>query len=377
MNEITAFCPKAPGWRADWTTLDERFSWIRAMRGCVQDPVFHGEGDVWIHTRMVVETLASMEGWQNLDEEDRQILFAAALLHDVAKPFCTREENGRITSRGHSVRGSIEVRRILWEMGASFAVREQICSLIRHHQAPFHLIEHDDAERRVFLISQTARCDLLGLLARADITGRICSDGQEVLEKIALFEALCHEHQCFNQPRAFPSAHSRFEYFRSENRSPDYAAYEEFRSNVTMMSGLPGAGKDTWIDRHAPGIPVISLDAIREELEEESTGSQGRVIHAAREQARQYLRARQDFIWNATNLSREIRGQLIDLFASYQARIRIVYLETSAGNFSWQNKSRAAAVPASAIERMLHRWEVPSPIEAQGVEWWIDGCCQQ
>ena len=376
MNEIAAFCPISPEWCADWTALDERFLWIRAMRGCQQDPVFHGEGDVWTHTRMVIETLASMDRWRCLSEADRKILFAAALLHDVAKPLCTREDNGRIISRGHSLRGSIEARRILWELGVGFAAREQICSLIRHHQAPFHLIEHDDAERRTFLISQTARCDLLSLLARADITGRICGDMQEVLDKIALFEELCHEQDCFSQPWAFPSTHSRFEYFRSENRSPGYAAHEEFRSHVTMMSGLPGAGKDAWIARHASGIPVISLDAIRETQQEESTGSQGRVIQAARKQAREYLRAGKDFIWNATNLSREIRSQLIDLFASYRAHIRIVYVETSIEVLFRQNKSRPASVPASAIERMLYRWEVPSPIEAQVVEWWIDGRLQ-
>jgi predicted kinase len=326
---------------------------------------------------MVVEALASMSTWRSLTEDNRQLLFAAALLHDVAKPSCTREENGRIISRGHSLRGSIDARQILWEFGTSFVVREQICSLIRHHQAPFHLIDHDDSVRRVLLISQTARCDLLGILAQADITGRICGDLQEVLEKIALFEELCQEHHCFNQPRAFPSTHSRFEYFRSENRNPDYAAHEELRCIVTMMSGLPGAGKDTWITRHAPGTPVISLDAIREELQEEPTGSQGRVVLAAREQARVFLRKGQDFVWNATNLSREIRGQLIDLFTSYHARIRIVYVETSAENLFRQNKTRAEAVPASAIERMMHRWEVPSQIEAQRVEWWIDGECSQ
>lgn len=53
------------------------------------------------------------------------------------------------------------------------------------------------------------------------------------------------------------------------------------------------------------------------------------------------------------------------------------YVEASAENLFRQSKSRAAAVPASAIERMMHRWEVPSPIEAQRVEWWIDGKCLQ
>jgi len=75
------------------------------MRGCAQDAVFHAEGDVWIHTRMVCEAMAALPVWRALPEGDRQVVFAAAVLHDQAKPSCTREENGRITSRGHSVRG--------------------------------------------------------------------------------------------------------------------------------------------------------------------------------------------------------------------------------------------------------------------------------
>jgi hypothetical protein len=69
--------------------------------------------------------------------------------------------------------------------------------------------------------------------------------------------------------REFPSAHRRFEYFRSESPSFDYLAHEEFTCRVTVISGLPGAGKDTWISGHMPDVPVVSLDALRPEPSEE------------------------------------------------------------------------------------------------------------
>ena len=373
MNSISRWCPSAPEWRVDWPALDREFEWIRAMRGCAQDAFFHAEGDVWIHTRMVCEAMAALSVWRTLPEGDRQVVFAGAVLHDQAKPSCTREENGRITSRGHSVRGAIDARRILWEMNTGFPSREQICALVRHHQAPFHLIDRDDAQRQVFLISQTARCDLLALLARADILGRQCGDREELLNKVSLFEEFCRELNCFDQPRKFASPHSRFEYFRAEHRDPGYLAHEDFRCEVAMMSGLPGAGKDTWIRSRLPECPVISLDAIREELDEPPTGNQGKVIHQARERAREVLRARQDFVWNATNLSREIRGQLVNLFTDYHARVRIIYVEASVSKLHCQNKDRAEAVPGAAISRMMDRWEIPTAIEADAVEWWVDG----
>jgi predicted kinase len=139
------------------------------------------------------------------------------------------------------------------------------------------------------------------------------------------------------------------------------------------MCGLPGAGKDRWIARHAADLPVISLDAIRDGIGAGATGNQGAVVQAAREQARALLRAGQDFVWNATNLSREIRTQVVDLLLSYDARVRIVYVETGNDALFAQNRGRGGVVPPVAIERMMDRWEVPDPIEAQAVEWWIDG----
>ena len=58
-------------------------------------------------------------------------------LHDVGKPSTTREENGKLTSRGHSSRGDHLVRAALWRAGVPFAIREQICALVRSHQVPF------------------------------------------------------------------------------------------------------------------------------------------------------------------------------------------------------------------------------------------------
>jgi|HubBroStandDraft_6_1064221.scaffolds.fasta_scaffold186229_2 predicted kinase len=361
-------------WRLDWQTLDERFEWIRAMRGCPQDPEFHAEGDVWIHVKMVCDALRGLDDWQALSESERHILFAAALLHDVAKPACTRMENDRITSRGHSQRGAIQARRILWEQSADFAMREQVCALIRYHQAPFYLMQRPDALRTAFLISQTAPCDLLAILAKADALGRECGDRADLLARVELFREFCSEQECLDRPRAFPSALSRFQYFRAVRRDPDYLAHDDSTCEVLLMSGLPGAGKDTWIQRHAPDmLEMISLDAIREEIGAPPVGNQGPVIQLARERARALLRRCEGFVWNATNLSQEMRGPLIDLFTAYRARTKIVYVEASYHRLFVQNRERRKAVPVSAIERMMERWELPDPTEAPSVEFWENG----
>lgn len=370
MNPLGVYCPAPPDWTVDWERINDGLSWIRGMKDCPQDPVFHAEGDVWIHVHMVCEAMAGMEEWRALAGADRELLFAAALLHDVAKPVCTRMENGRITSRGHSHRGATLTRRLLWEMGAGFELREHICALVRFHQFPFYLIERTDAERSAFLISQSARCDLLAILATADALGRDCNDQQEILLRVQLFQEFCRERGCLSTPYLFPSAFSRFEYFRTPGRDPHFAARDSTKCEVTLMSGLPGAGKDTWISQFASGLPVISLDEIRAEIGARPTGDQGTVVQMGRERAKEFLRSGRGFVWNATNLSRELRGPLIELFTAYQARVRLVYVEAPRERLLAQNRTREAALPDAAMERLLERWDVADRTEATRVEWW-------
>ena len=97
------------------------------------------------------------------------------------------------------------------------------------------------------------------------------------------------------------------------------------------------------------------------------------MVQTARERARAFLRAGQDFVWNATNLSREIRTQVIDLIPAYNACVRIVCVEASRDVLFAQKRSRTGAVPERAIERMMDRWEVPDLTEAHEVELWVDG----
>jgi predicted kinase len=325
---------------------------------------------------MVCDALASLPAWRALPDEERRVVFAAAVLHDIGKPDCTRTEaDGRINSRGHSRRGSILARTILWRMGVPFVVREQVTALVRHHQVPYFLLDRPDPQRLGTEVSQTARCDHLALLAEADVRGRVCQDQRRLLDNVALFREFCHEQGCLTRPRPFPSDHGRFLYFQEAGRHPDVRPHEEFRAEVVLMSGLPGAGKDRHVRTHLADWPVVSLDALRADLEVDPAGDQGEVLNRAREQAREFLRRGRSFVWNATNLSRQLRGGLVRLFAGYQARVRIVYVEVPPEVLFPQNRQRAAPVPEGVIERLLEHWEVPDRTEAHQVDWVVRGYC--
>jgi predicted kinase len=111
-------------------------------------------------------------------------------------------------------------------------------------------------------------------------------------------------------------------------RVPEYVAFDDTMFEVTVMSGLPAAGNDAWIAANAEGLPVVSLDQLREELDIAPSEPRGNVIDAARSRAREFLRERSPFVWNATNLSHQLSGPLVALCADYHARVRVVYCET-------------------------------------------------
>jgi predicted kinase len=69
-------------------------------------------------------------------------------------------------------------------------------------------------------------------------------------------------------------------------------------------------------------LPVISLDALRRQMNISPYDDQGVVANQAKAIARDYMRAGRSFVWNATNTTRSMRSLLIDFFAAYQARIR-------------------------------------------------------
>ena len=108
---------------------------------------------------------------------------------------------------------------------------------------------------------------------------------------------------------------------------------------------------------------------MRDELDVLPTDDQGPVLNRAREQARAYLRQGQSFVWNATNVSRQLRGESLRLFADYNAHVRIVYVEASPDVLFPQNRQRPAPVPEKVIERLMDRWEVPDLTEAHQVDW--------
>ena len=380
---LCSLCPTpAPFGSVDWQAIDRSplGQTLRKMADIPQRPDFHGEGDVLAHTRLVTEAILREPEYAEGDEEDRLILFLGALLHDVGKCRTTKVEQGQITSPHHASTGDVMTREVLWTAGLCGEdrfrnIRESVCALVRYHSFPPFTIYDKHPESK--LLSAASVGELapkfsirkLICLERADINGRVSHDREDAMSRIEYCREMAEELGILDTPYPFPSEYSRRAYFKGRTKLPSQELYPDAFGPVILMSGLPGTGKDTWIRSNLPDLPVISLDEVRERIGVEPGENQGPVISAAQEEARKYLRKKTPFVWNATSITRELRGKQISLFEQYGAAVRTVFLETSLTEELRRNAERSRQVPESAILRMLSKLELPQIPECQSVEW--------
>jgi predicted kinase len=285
-----------------------------------------------------------------------------ALFHDSGKPQVSHVdlESGRIRSPKHAIVGEHLSRKVLREIGCPLRLREQICRMVRYHGRPAFLLERPEPSHEVVGLSWLVSNRLLYHFALADTRGRNASDTNRPEENLEFWKVAAEEQQCFDGPYAFANPHARFQFYRQRPPNLHYVPHEEYRCTVTMLSGLPGSGKNHWLAAHRPELPVISLDDLRDEMELDATDNQGAVIQAARERCRELLRARTDFAFNATNILQQTRQRWIDLFADYQARIEIVYVEPPWPLLLEQNRQRSRSVPEQVIRTLAAKCEPPT-----------------
>lgn len=155
--------------------LDET-GWIRAfpeldaLRGCPQDPEWHPEGDVFVHTGHVLDAFAAErvgDEWEDL------VVGFACLAHDFGKPATTEFAEGRWRSHGHDTAGLVPARSFLERMSAPVSLRDQVLPLVGDHLAPSLLRRAGASAAAVRRLAvRVERIDRLVRVARADQAGR-------------------------------------------------------------------------------------------------------------------------------------------------------------------------------------------------------------
>lgn len=143
------------------TGLIEYYPELKALKNTPQDDIYHPEGNVEIHSTLCLREIDRIVAKNYIVGRDKAILVMAVLLHDLAKPNCTKEEMKRgrlsITSNGHEELGGVMSRELLTEMGFHADIIELISNLIANHLAGVQLENISVSSGKVKFVKKLSR----------------------------------------------------------------------------------------------------------------------------------------------------------------------------------------------------------------------------
>ncbi len=148
---------------------------LARLVGVPQDPVWHPEGDVFVHTLRVVDCARAIAA--GLGAEEARILRLAALCHDLGKPETTTVEGGRIRSIAHEAASARRTRAWLSALRFPERIVRIVAVLVARHLAPSQLVAQGSGPRAYRRLARRlaegpASLVQLERLARADHLGR-------------------------------------------------------------------------------------------------------------------------------------------------------------------------------------------------------------
>lgn len=160
----------------DLGVVDRLWPELKALVGCPQEPEWHPEGDVWVHTLMVVdEARKRIEG---LDRGRAAAMMLGAITHDFGKPTTTAVIDGRVRSPGHEEAGVEPATRFLDRLNVhsldGYDVRQAVLGLVAQHLKPsaFHKSATPVSDGAFRRLAQKIDLELLARFAMADCVGR-------------------------------------------------------------------------------------------------------------------------------------------------------------------------------------------------------------
>jgi tRNA nucleotidyltransferase (CCA-adding enzyme) len=156
--------------------VDRLFPELKALVGCEQEPEWHPEGDVWVHTLMVIDQARTRI--DDLDRANRIALMLAAVTHDFGKPKTTAFIDGRIRSLNHEEEGVEPAAAFLDRLNIHSIdgkdVRRQVLGLTAHHLKPGMLfkVRHELTDGAFRRLALKVDLELLARVAKSDCLGR-------------------------------------------------------------------------------------------------------------------------------------------------------------------------------------------------------------
>jgi len=375
--------------------LGDQIGWLHRLKDTEQDAQWHAEGNVHIHTNMVLTELYKLlaSGASHIVGEQRQALVLSALFHDIAKPERTRsyEIDGqiRVGAPKHAYYGASYLAFKLTELDLEFSTVWTILGLVAEHHTPKLLVVKNMSKSNYLKHARQANTELVYWLEVADIRGRLCPDPEhqlQCLEEYRMFAeeyriwgnendvrsdlkpALCNQ-KAHVQDYVYAHAIQQLESGKITMAEEAIGTTYEHRENhphVIVLCGPSGSGKSTWIQKNHPDYTVVSLDDLRDKFngDRSSQKNKGQIIQHAKEQLRVVLRSKGKVIWDATNLRQDFRSIIYTLSADYYALVTMAVFLMPESQIINKNRDRNHSVPDDVLKNQIDRYQFPLLDEA-------------
>ena len=160
----------------DLGVIDRLFPELKTLVGCPQEPEWHPEGDVWVHTLMVIDQARTRI--DDLDRPRQIAIMLGAVCHDLGKPPTTAFSDGRIRSIDHEQAGVAPATAVLDRLNVhtigGFDVRREVLGITAHHLKPgmFGLSKTPVSDGAFRRLAQKVDLELLARVAKSDCLGR-------------------------------------------------------------------------------------------------------------------------------------------------------------------------------------------------------------
>ena len=156
--------------------VDQLWPELKALVGCEQEPEWHPEGDVWVHTMLVIDEARTRI--DDLPRPQQVAVMLGAVCHDLGKPVTTEFIDGRIRSRNHEEAGVEPTRALLDRLNvrsmSGYDVQQQVVGLVAQHLKPgmWHWSTNDVGDGAFRRLARKVDLELLARLAKSDCLGR-------------------------------------------------------------------------------------------------------------------------------------------------------------------------------------------------------------
>jgi tRNA nucleotidyltransferase (CCA-adding enzyme) len=156
--------------------IDKLFPELKALAGCPQEPEWHPEGDVWVHTLQVIDRARTRI--DDLERPQRIAVMLGAVAHDLGKPATTAFVDGRIRSMDHEDQGVPPATAFLDRLNIhtidGYDVRKQVLGMTAQHLKPgsWYKVRDEVGDGAFRRLAHKVDLELLARVAKSDCEGR-------------------------------------------------------------------------------------------------------------------------------------------------------------------------------------------------------------